>query len=130
MFTPQPNGNGRFTGSVSIQAGNRQFVIEASDFSLEEAGTRNLGDGDQQYEELWIAHPDPDHEVAPPEDEPEDEPDDLPFEAVHVQVVRFNGDFYQFYGDPQVIGPEQSPIRVEDDLEFVDTDEQGPKVDE
>lgn len=126
MFTSQPNGNDRFTGSVSIQAGNRQFVIEASDFSLEEAGTRNLGDGDQQYEELWIAHPDPDHEVVPPEDEP----DNLPFEAVHVQVVRFNNDFYQFYGDPQVISHEQYRIRVKDDLEFVDADEQGPEVDE
>lgn len=126
MFTPQPNGNGRFTGSISIQASNRQFVIEASAFSLEEAGTRNLGDGDQQYEELWIAHPGPDHEIA----QPEDGPDDLPFEAVHVHVVCFNGDFYQFYGDPKVIGPERHPIRVEDDLEFVDPDEQGPEVDE
>jgi hypothetical protein len=127
MFTTaKPDGNGRFTGSVSIQAGDRRFVIEASDFSLEEAGTRNLGDGDRQYEELWIAHADPDHEVAPADDES----DGLPFEAVHVQVIRFNGDFYQFYDDPQVIGSEQYPIRVEDDLEFVDPDEQGPEVDE
>lgn len=126
MFTPQPNGNGRFSGSVSIQTANRQFVLEASDFSLEEAGTRNLGDGDQQYEELWIAHPDPDHEVAPHGDEA----DDVPFEAVHVQVVRFNGGFYEFYGDPQVINPERYPIRVEDDLEFVETDKQRPEVDE
>lgn len=126
MSTSQLNGNGRFTGGVRIQAGNRQFVIEAFDFSLEEAGTRNLGDGDQQYGELWIAHPDPDHEVAPSEDQH----DDLPFEAVHVQVVRFNNDFYQFYGYPRVVGHQQCPIRIEDNLEFVDADEQGPEVEE
>lgn len=42
------------TGSVTVECCDEQIVIPAKDFGLEEADHRHLGDGDYQYESLYI----------------------------------------------------------------------------
>jgi hypothetical protein len=42
------------TGTIMIECCNERLVIPAKDFSLEEADSRHLGDGDYQYETLYI----------------------------------------------------------------------------
>lgn len=127
MFMFNVNSNRRFTGTLTIEVGACAVIIEASDFSLEEARTRSLGDGDQQYEELWIGHPNPDSVV----DEHDcDGDNEMPFEAVHVNVVRFNDDFYEFHGNPKVINPVASTVCVQDELELYAPQEQGLQADD
>ncbi|WP_281717983.1 hypothetical protein [Pandoraea apista] len=41
-------------GSLELECQGEVLTIEGSEFSLEEDGTRNLGDGDFQYEALHI----------------------------------------------------------------------------
>jgi hypothetical protein len=41
-------------GSILVQCAGEEISIDGSQFGLEEDGTRNLGDGDSQYEALHI----------------------------------------------------------------------------
>ncbi|MGF1727510.1 hypothetical protein [Photobacterium nomapromontoriensis] len=49
---------GTITANVEINGKCNEIVILASDFSLEEGDMRHLGDGDYQYEALYIYHGD------------------------------------------------------------------------
>ena len=50
----------KVTGSASIEVDSdgstEEQQINGSEFSLEEDGWRNLGDGDRQYEALFVYH--------------------------------------------------------------------------
>jgi len=50
----------KVTGSVSIEievdGGTEEQEVRGSEFALEEDGWRNLGDGDRQYEALFVFH--------------------------------------------------------------------------
>ncbi|MCR6652396.1 MAG: hypothetical protein NVV73_13325 [Cellvibrionaceae bacterium] len=49
---------GAITAKVKVDGEYGEIVIPASDFSLAEADIRHLGDGDYQYEALYIYHGD------------------------------------------------------------------------
>jgi hypothetical protein len=42
------------TGAVTITCEDEHIIADAADFGLEEAGHRHIGDGDHQYEALYI----------------------------------------------------------------------------
>lgn len=42
------------TGAVTITCEDEQIIADAADFGLEEDGHRHLGEGDRQYEALFI----------------------------------------------------------------------------
>ncbi|UBB24824.1 hypothetical protein LAG73_15935 [Pseudoxanthomonas japonensis] len=45
------------TGGVRVRADNGKFYdIEATDFELAESGRRHLGDGEYQFERLYVAN--------------------------------------------------------------------------
>lgn len=44
----------KIVGSITIGIDEEEIVISGEDFSLEEDGDRKLGDGDSQYEALFI----------------------------------------------------------------------------
>lgn len=44
----------KLTGFLKVKLGEEILKISADDFSLEEGGDRNIGDGDQQYECLYV----------------------------------------------------------------------------
>jgi hypothetical protein len=50
----------KLTGTVTVECEREYIVIKAEDFSLEEAETRHIGDGDYQYETLYIYFDDDD----------------------------------------------------------------------
>lgn len=113
-----PSNNCRFGGTVTVTIGNEEYTISAPEFELAEAGTRNLGDGDEQYEELWVAD-------APLN---EDTGESANFDRIHVHVTRFNDGPFEFYGQAEVRGAPNVLVRVDDSLELNESDKQGPCV--
>ena len=49
---------GTITAKIEVEGQEEEIIIAASDFSLEEEGMRHIGDGDNQYEALYIYHGD------------------------------------------------------------------------
>lgn len=98
---------------------NQEHTIPASQFELAEADTRNMGDGDKRYEELWVAH-------APIN---EDTGDSANFDRIHVNVIRFNDEPFEFYGQAEVMGAPNGHVQVDDELELNAPAEQGTSVD-
>jgi hypothetical protein len=45
---------GSLTVEVNVDGKDQELVIEASEFGLEEGDMRHIGDGDYQYEALFI----------------------------------------------------------------------------
>lgn len=113
------NGNSRFSGSVIVTIENQELIIPASEFELAEADTRSLGDGDKQYEELWIAD-------APID---EDTGDRTNFDRIQVNVIRFNNGPFEFYGQAEVIGGPKNRVQVDDELELNEQNKQSPSLD-
>jgi hypothetical protein len=119
VFKNHTSDNSRFHGSVIVTIGNQVHTIPASQFELAEADTRNRGDGDAQYEELWIAHARSNDDTG----------DSANFDRVHVNVMRFNNGPFEFVGEAEVIGAPNVRVRVDDQLELNGIEEQGPGVD-
>ena len=44
----------KLTGTITVECGGERILIKAEDFGLEESGNRHIGDGDYQYEALYI----------------------------------------------------------------------------
>jgi hypothetical protein len=44
----------KLTGTVVVECDRERIVIAAEEFGLEEADDRHIGDGDYQYETLYI----------------------------------------------------------------------------
>ncbi|OOF01030.1 hypothetical protein BZG79_15465, partial [Salinivibrio sp. MA427] len=49
---------GTITAKIKVDGQEEEVEIAASDFSLEEGDMRHIGDGDYQYEALYIYHGD------------------------------------------------------------------------
>lgn len=49
---------GTITAKIKVDGQEEEIEIAASDFSLEERDMRHIGDGDNQYEALYIYHGD------------------------------------------------------------------------
>lgn len=118
MFSLNQTSNRRFTGHINVIIEGSVHTIEADRFELVEGDTRHIGDGDQLYSELWKASP--------------EEPDELgasaEFESVHITIARLNDGSYEFAGPADVIGAPPHLVEVEDELELLAPDEQGPGV--
>lgn len=119
IFYHGSSKNYRFGGTVTVTIGSQEHTIPASQFELAEADTRNLGDGDSQYEELWVAE-------APINEETGESAN---FDRIHVYVTRFNNGPFEFNDQAEVRGGPTGLVKVDDELELNEPDEQGPSVD-
>ncbi|RZF24571.1 hypothetical protein EVC45_38215 [Paraburkholderia sp. UYCP14C] len=95
--------NERFGGYARVTIQGVTHIVDASRFERVDDGTRPLGDGDSQYEELFRA-------PVQDDDDPNSRPD-----WIHLSVVRVNDGPYQFWGHAQVAeGPNVLNAKVDD----------------
>jgi hypothetical protein len=103
-----PACNERFCGDVIVAWHGKEYPVGAAKFECVEEGNRDLGDGDTQREELWVA----------PLREDADDPNSQ-FGQVHVNIVAMNDGPHQFYGHATVFGAARFEAKVDDSaLEF------------